>query len=61
MLHYQESDYAEKIRYYAPMLQLVNKDLIFDNFQRVLKSMNIGDNSLHYLEGLVRGSVKDDD
>ena len=23
--------------------------------------MNIGDNSLHYLEGLVRGAVKDDD
>lgn len=43
MLHYQESDYAEKIRYYAPNLQMINKEIIFDNFHKVLKSMNIGD------------------
>ena len=60
MLHYQESDYAETIRYFCPDLQLVEKDLVFENYDSILKSINIGDNSMHYLEGLVRSSVKDD-
>ena len=32
MLHYIESDYAEKIRYYAPNLQLIEKDIIYESF-----------------------------
>lgn len=60
MLHYLESDYAEKIRYYAPGLQVVDKEVIYGGFEGVLKSMNIGDSGLHYVEGLVRAAVKAD-
>lgn len=32
MLHYQESDYAEKIRYYSPTLEQLDKDVIYNGF-----------------------------
>ena len=49
MLHYQESDYAEKIRFYCPKLETLEKDIIFDGFSQFLTKMNIGDESLHYI------------
>ena len=49
LLHYQESDYAQKIRYYAPNLQMINKQVVLENYEKVLKSMNIGDEAIHYL------------
>ena len=36
------------------------KDIIFEGFSHFLNKMNIGDESLHYIEGLVRGLIKDD-
>jgi superfamily II DNA/RNA helicase len=61
MLHYQESDYAEKIRFYCPQLEVLEKDIILDGFSSYLSRINIRDNSLHYIEGLVRSLVKDDE
>lgn len=60
MLHYQESDYAEKIRFYCPQLEVLNKDLLLEGFSDYLTRINIRDNSLHYIEGLVRGLIKED-
>ncbi len=31
MLHYQESDYAEKIRYYSPGLTNLSKEVVIDS------------------------------
>lgn len=61
MLHYQESDYAEQIRYYSPTLELLDKDIIFNGFENYLEKLNIREKGLYYLEGLVRSLVKDDD
>ena len=61
MLHYQESDYAEQIRYYSPKLELLVKDIIFNGFENYLEKLNIREKGLYYLEGLVRTLVKDDD
>lgn len=41
MLHYQESDYAEQIRYYAPSLELLDKDIIFGGFEQHMHRLNI--------------------
>jgi superfamily II DNA/RNA helicase len=58
MLHYSESDFAEKIRHYVPSLQLIEKDMIYETFEKVLRNMNIRDAPSHYIEGLVRTAVK---
>lgn len=60
MLHYQESDYAEKIRYYSPNLEQLDKDIIYNGFQKYLDKLNIHERGLYYLEGIVRSLVKDD-
>lgn len=60
MLHYQQSDYAEKIRYYSPTLEQLDKDIIYNGFQKYLDKLNIHERGLYYLEGVVRSLVKDD-
>lgn len=42
-------------------MENIDKDLIYDNFQSYLKKLNIRDTPLHYIEGIVRSMVKDDD
>lgn len=61
MLHYQESDYAEQIRYYCPTLELLSKEVIVNGFSEYLNRLNIRENSLYYIEGIVRSLIKTDD
>jgi hypothetical protein len=35
--------------------------MIYDNFEKFLHKLNIRDKSVHYLEGIVRSLVKDND
>jgi superfamily II DNA/RNA helicase len=60
ILNYQESDYVEQLKFYTPNINPIEKDTIFDKFKQILQKRGIQSETCYYIEGLVRGLVKDD-
>ena len=60
ILNYRESDYVEQLRVYSPDINSVEKHTIFQGFQQILVKMHIDIEANYYLEGLIRGLVRDD-
>jgi hypothetical protein len=60
ILNYQESVYVEQLKVYTPNIEPLDKDLVFKSYSRILSQMNIGVDCIYYLQGLIRGLVRDD-
>lgn len=60
ILNYQESDYVEQLKVYTPNINPIEKYTIFDKFKQILQKRHIGDEPAYYIQGLVRGLVRDD-
>lgn len=60
VLNYQESAYVEQLKVYTPDIEAVDKDVVFAGFSRLMEKMNIRNDCIYYLQGLIRGLVRDD-
>ena len=60
ILNYQESDYVEQLKVYTPTVNAIDKHTIFQKFQQTLQKRHITSEAPYYIEGLIRGLVRDD-